>query len=79
MLKVWFTCHLGQYSQDSSVGSALDWYHGGWEFKSRQERGFFRSKFDLQYMQPARRVPISQRTSVCAVHGNLLSEGPSEM
>ena len=75
----WFCGLLYQTSQDSSVGSVLDWYHGGCEFKSRQERGFFRSKFELQYLQPARRVPISQRTNVYAVHGKLLSEGPLEM
>ena len=46
-------CTIKASGQNSSVGSMLDWYHGGCGFKSRQGRGFFRSTFELQYMQLA--------------------------
>ena len=41
-------------SQDCSVGSVLDWYHGGLGFKSWQGRGFFQPEFELQCIQLAR-------------------------
>ena len=41
-------------SQESSVGRAFDWYHRGCGFKSQQGKGFFWSKFEMQFMQLAR-------------------------
>ena len=57
---VFGTCQVGderkhcfgcqQSSQDSLVGSALDWYHRGRGFKTLQGRGLFQSEFELQYI-----------------------------